>query len=128
MAHTQISVTWGSRLASMCRIGGRELRVTWRPAGEDAAEGACAATLALRAEDYPLLLRGRAVGDRVRTAAGTRTLKRLLVDRRVPRASRARTPVLADARGRVLWVAGVARAAPPPAPGEPGLTLEIADA
>jgi hypothetical protein len=28
----------------------------------------------------------------------------------------------------VLWVPGLARGAPPPAPGEPGLTLEIADA
>jgi hypothetical protein len=39
-----------------------------------------------------------------------------------------RVAVLADARGRVLWVPGLARGAPPPAPGEPGLTLEIADA
>jgi hypothetical protein len=64
----------------------------------------------------------------VRTPAGTRTLKRLFNDRRVPRGDRARVAVLADARGRVLWVPGVARGAPPPAPGEPGLTFEITDA
>jgi hypothetical protein len=46
----------------------------------------------------------------------------------VPRGERARVAVLADARGRVLWVPGLARAAPAPAPGAPGITLEITDA
>lgn len=118
----------GERGHGSCRVGGREIRVTWRPAGEDAPTNASAEAFALAAGDYPLLLRGRLPGDRVRTPAGSRTLKRLFTDRRVPLSSRARTPVLADARGRVLWVPGVARGAPPPAPGEPGLTLEIADA
>lgn len=119
----------GERGAGRCRLGGRDLRVAWRPAGEaPPADGACAESFAVADDAWPLLLRGRLPGDRVRTPAGTRTLKRLFTDRRVPRAARARTPVLADARGRVLWVAGVARGAPPPAPGEPGLTLEIADA
>jgi tRNA(Ile)-lysidine synthetase-like protein len=118
----------GGRGHGSCRIGGRELRVAWQPAGEAGGQGGCAVTLAVDAADFPLLLRGRLPGDRVRTPAGTRTLKRLFTDRRVPRAARARAAVLADARGRVLWVAGVARGAPPPAPGEPGLTLEIADA
>ena len=117
----------GERGSGSCRIGGRELRVAWRPAGEG-AEGGCAATVAVDADDFPLLLRGRLPGDRVRTPAGTRTLKRLFNDRRIPRGDRARVAVLADARGRVLWVPGLARGAPPPAPGEPGLTLEIADA
>jgi tRNA(Ile)-lysidine synthase len=118
----------GERGSGTVRIGGRERRVAWRPAGEAAGGGGCAETVAVRADDFPLLLRGRLPGDRVRTPAGTRTLKRLFNDRRVPRGERARVAVLADARGRVLWVPGVARAAPPPAPGEPGLTLEIADA
>lgn len=118
----------GERGHGSCRVGGREIRVTWRPAGEDAPSNASAEAFAVAAGDYPLLLRGRLPGDRVRTPAGSRTLKRLFTDRRVPLSSRARTPVLADARGRVLWVPGVARGAPPPAPGEPGLTLEIADA
>jgi tRNA(Ile)-lysidine synthetase-like protein len=85
-------------------------------------------TLALAGVALPLLLRGRLPGDRVRTPAGTRTLKRLLNDRRIPRAARARVAVLADARGRIVWVAGVARAAPLPLPGQPGLTIEIGNA
>jgi tRNA(Ile)-lysidine synthetase-like protein len=118
----------GERGSGTVRIGGRERRVAWRPAGEGGGGGGCAATVAVDADDYPLLLRGRLPGDRVRTAAGTRTLKRLFTDRRVPRADRARVAVLADARGRVLWVPGLGLGAPPPGPGEPGLTLEIADA
>jgi tRNA(Ile)-lysidine synthase len=117
----------GERGQGTCRIGGRELRVAWRPAGEASADGGCAATVGIGAAELPLLLRGRLPGDRVRTPAGTRTLKRLLIDRRVPRQLRARVPVLADARGRVCWVAGIVPA-PPPAPGEPGITLEIDDA
>jgi len=118
----------GERGLGTCRIGGRERRVAWRPAGEPGGEGGCSATLAVEADQFPLLLRGRLPGDRVRTPAGMRTLKRLFTDRRVPRHERARVAVLADARGRVLWVPGLARGGPPPAPGEPGLTLEIADA
>jgi tRNA(Ile)-lysidine synthase len=118
----------GERGQGSCRIGGRERRVAWRPAGEPGGQGGCSATVAVEPDQFPLLLRGRLPGDRVRTPAGTRTLKRLFTDLRVPRAARARVAVLADARGRVLWVPGLARGAPPPAPGEPGLTLEIADA
>ena len=118
----------GERGSGSCRIGGRERRVAWRPAGEGGGDGGCTAAFAVGADDFPLLLRGRLPGDRVRTPAGTRTLKRLFADRRVPRGDRARVAVLADARGRVLWVPGLARGAPPPAPGEPGLTLEITDA
>ncbi len=109
-----------------CRIGGRERRVAWWPADGPAADGA--ESFAVAGDAWPLLLRGWLPGDRVRTRAGTRTLKRLFNDRRVPRSARARVPVLADARGRVLWVAGLQRGAPPPARGETGVTLEIIDA
>jgi tRNA(Ile)-lysidine synthase len=117
----------------VCRIGGRERRVAWWPADADADADADAPvrgaeSFAVASDAWPLLLRGWLPGDRVRTQAGTRTLKRLFNDRRVPRSARARVPVLADARGRVLWVAGVQRGAPSPIRGEPGVTLEIIDA
>jgi len=110
----------------VARIGGRERRVAWRPAGEPTS--ANAESFAVGEGEWPLLVRGWLPGDRVRTQAGTRTLKRLFNDRRVPRGARARVPVLANARGRVMWVAGVARGAPPPGPGQPGVTVEIIDA
>jgi tRNA(Ile)-lysidine synthase len=97
-------------------IGGREVRAQWRmtagPTTESgdpaAADGAGTTRIALAAEGlrFPLTLRGWMPGDRLRTAAGSRKLKKVLGERRVPRGARARLPVLADADGRVLWAAG----------------------
>lgn len=117
----------GPRGSGCCRIGGRERRVAWHPAHEE-APSAQAESFAVEGDAWPLLVRGWLPGDRVRTPAGTRTLKRLFNDRRVPRGARGRVPVLVDAHGRVLWVAGLVRGAPPLAPGEPGVTVAIIDA
>ncbi|HET7229425.1 MAG TPA: tRNA lysidine(34) synthetase TilS [Longimicrobium sp.] len=118
----------GPRGTGVCRIGGRERRVAWRPSDEPPAPAEGGESFAVSGDAWPLLVRGWLPGDRVRTPAGTRTLKRLFNDRRVPRGARARLAVLADAHGRVLWVQGVARGAPPPSLGEPGVTVEIIDA
>jgi tRNA(Ile)-lysidine synthase len=58
---------------------------------------------------FPLTLRGWRDGDRIRTPAGSRKLKRLFNDRRVPLSRRPRIPTLVTASGRTLWVAGLAR-------------------
>jgi tRNA(Ile)-lysidine synthase len=101
------------------RVGGRELRVRWG-AGDELAE---------RALVYPLTLRGWRPGDRVRTRAGTKKLKKLFLEARIPRGERGALPVLADAEGRVLWAAGLARAADAePLPGEAAITIKITDA
>src|SRR3712207_8974909 len=50
-----------------------------------------AESFAVEGDAWPLLLRGWLPGDRVRTHAGTRTLKRLFNDRRVPRGDRKST-------------------------------------
>lgn len=39
---------------------------------------------------------------------GTRKLKKLFNEQRIPAGERARVPVLVDSSDRVLWVAGVA--------------------
>ena len=61
----------------------------------------------------------------MRTAGGTKTLKKLLIDRKVPAAQRALVPVAADASG-VLGVYGIGvdlgRAA---APGERAVIIII---
>lgn len=107
-------------------LGGHGIDVGWRPAtgGDDApASGVVLATEGLR---FPLTLRGRAPGDRIRLHAGTRPLKKVLGEARVPRSARDRLPVLADAHGAVLWVAGVAQAAPTlTRGGEPALRIDI---
>ena len=60
--------------------------------------------------DPPLVVRSRRPGDRFRPlgAPGRRKLQDVLVDRKIPREERDRVPIVVDARGRIVWVAGVA--------------------
>jgi tRNA(Ile)-lysidine synthetase-like protein len=62
--------------------------------------------------ESPLSVRTRLPGDRLRPlgAPGRRKVQDLLVDRKVPRGERDRVPIVVDARGRLVWVAGVAMA------------------
>ena len=112
----------GEHGSGTARIGGRERRVRWSTAPWSGAAPA-PGTVAVPAESAPLVLRGWSPGDRMRTRGGTKTLKKLFGEARMPRHSRARAAVLADAAGAVLWVEGVARAPEPPRPGAPALTL-----
>jgi tRNA(Ile)-lysidine synthase len=50
-------------------------------------------------------------GDRIRLPGGTKKVKKLLLEARIPRAERSRVPLVVDADGDVLWIPGVARAA-----------------
>jgi tRNA(Ile)-lysidine synthase len=68
-------------------------------------------------------------GDRMRPVGlgGTKTLQDLFTDRKVPRALRRTLPVI-EARGEIVWVAGVAldeRFAAPAGPGTVGLTARL---
>jgi tRNA(Ile)-lysidine synthase len=75
---------------------------------------------------FPLRLRGWLPGDRIRLSYGSKKLKKLLGESRIPRGDRDALPVLVDARGRVLWVPGVARAAASePGPGEEFLQIGV---
>ena len=56
---------------------------------------------------WPLTVRTRRPGDRVRGPAGSRKLQDVLVDRRVPAEQRDLLPVVTDAQGSVLWIPGV---------------------
>ncbi|HXT68885.1 MAG TPA: tRNA lysidine(34) synthetase TilS [Vicinamibacterales bacterium] len=57
-----------------------------------------------------LLVRNRRPGDRLHPlgAPGRRKLQDVFVDRKVPRLERDTVPIVTDARGEILWVAGVA--------------------
>ncbi|HLM67901.1 MAG TPA: tRNA lysidine(34) synthetase TilS [Longimicrobium sp.] len=108
-------------------IGGRPGIARWTrgpaPGGD---EDARTVRIAADGARFPLVLRGRAPGDRIRTRAGTRPLKKVLGEARVPLRARRALPVLADADGAVLWVPGVARAdGCAPRPGERALTLVL---
>lgn len=93
------------------RIGGRSWGVRWRSVHPgQRARGRIA--VAVPRGHYPLRLREWWPGDRIRLTGGTRKLKKLFNDRRVPVGERHRVPVLVDSADRVLWVAGVGVAAP----------------
>jgi tRNA(Ile)-lysidine synthase len=67
------------------------------------------AVVAAAALSLPLAVRNRRPGDRLRPsgAPGHRKLQDILVDRKIPRAERDRVPLVVDAAGRIVWVAGV---------------------
>ena len=54
----------------------------------------------------PLILRSRAEGDAIRLSGGTKTLKKLFIDKKIPARERNRIPVLADDAG-VVAVLGI---------------------
>jgi tRNA(Ile)-lysidine synthase len=56
---------------------------------------------------WPLTVRTRQPGDRVRTEAGQRKLQDLLVDLRVPVESRGLLPVVVDAGEQMVWLPGL---------------------
>ena len=91
------------------RIGGRAWEVRWRPLSGGAPQSERIA-VAVPPGHYPLMFRGWRNGDRIRLAGGTRKLKKLFGDRRIPVSERARLPVLADRLGNILWIEGVATA------------------
>jgi len=90
-------------------LGGRELLVKWSP------EERCDSMLerfALTAPCFPLMIRARQPGDRIRMSAGTRKLKKLFLEARIPQPERHQIPLLVDGVGRIIWVPGIAKAAP----------------
>lgn len=67
------------------------------------------AALQASALSLPLVVRSRRPGDRLRPlgSPGSRKLQDVLVDCKVPQATRDRVPIVTDAEGRIVWVAGV---------------------
>jgi tRNA(Ile)-lysidine synthase len=97
-------------------LGGAQRRVDWGVAAREHADGAAGTNAGAETAQFdpaalrfPLHIRGWQPGDRMRLPGGRRKLKKLFQQHRVGRAARARVPVLVDAAGIVLWVAGVAR-------------------
>ncbi len=101
----------GEEFSGRLRLGGRRFRVTVRPASDRRPENGGGAIWSERLPTpgllYPLHLRSRRPGDSVQTAAGRKPVKKLMIERKVPRSERASRPVLTDAEGRILWIAGV---------------------
>jgi tRNA(Ile)-lysidine synthase len=106
------------------RLGERRFRVAWTspppPGHVDGVSAEEVFDLRLGGgASFPLEMRRWRAGDRIRLAAGSRKVKRLFTDHRVPLSERGRIPILVDAEGRVLWVWRLAKAGPPPAHAPP---------
>jgi len=107
-------------------VAGREVRVEWAPGR--APDGGTAAELNVDALAFPLVLRGWQPGDRIRLRGGSKKLKKVFLERRIGRDARRRAVVLADARGRVVWVPGIAvSAACEPRDGAPLFHITVTD-
>ena len=53
-----------------------------------------------------ILIRSRQEGDTIRLGAGTKSLKKLFIDKKIPAAMRSSIPVIADDRG-IIGIAGI---------------------
>jgi tRNA(Ile)-lysidine synthetase-like protein len=104
-------------------IAGRGLGVEW--SSEPGGSGEAFDPGSIR---FPLEVREWRPGDRIRLASGTKKLKKLFVERRVPRPERRRIAILAERNGIVLWFEGLARAAgSEPAPTGPIFRIVLRD-
>ncbi|REJ14411.1 MAG: tRNA lysidine(34) synthetase TilS [Paenibacillaceae bacterium] len=94
----------------------RMLRAAGEPLPSPGAESRCAALFDEDAVAYPLRVRSRRPGDRMRLAGlnGSKKVQDIFVDGKVARAMRSRIPLVADAEGRLLWIAGIRRSADAP--------------
>ncbi len=93
-------------------VGGTDWSARWsltdRPEGK-CPEGQWVERFALGGLEFPIRMRAWAAGDRVRYSYGSKKLKKVFGEARVPLDRRSRLPIVVDGRGRVLWVPGVAR-------------------
>ena len=71
-----------------------------------------------------LILRSRESGDTIRLSGGTKSLKKLFIDRKIPAAQRKRIPVLADEHG-ILGVYGIGVNLDRAAGDLPGYTIRL---
>lgn len=56
---------------------------------------------------WPLTIRTKQPGDRIRLAFGSKKVNDLLIDRKIPKANRESLVVLTDHTGEVLWIPGI---------------------
>ncbi len=116
----------GSQGDGEVRLAGKRYRVVWAEEPSSDLEKEDEAFFELAGLLFPLEVRARAPGDRLRNSAGSRKVKKIMLEHRIPLRQREAMPVLVDARGEVLWVPGVARSTDAaPKAGAPSLRVRI---
>ena len=60
---------------------------------------------------FPLYVRNRKHGDRMQVAGlnGSKKVKNIFIDDKLPPSLRRRIPIMTDRRGKILWIPGVRR-------------------
>lgn len=109
-------------------LGGRPVVVAWE-SGREPTVLRAPVELALERIAFPLVVRSWRAGDRIRTDAGSRKLKKLFGERRIPKSGRRQVPVVASREGQVVAVGSlVVDPGLRPDAGEERLVLRIEDA
>ncbi|MED4954730.1 tRNA lysidine(34) synthetase TilS [Paenibacillus macerans] len=96
---------------------GRTLRITRLPGGTEAvlAKAASNDEAIFDADKLvcPLTVRSRLPGDAMKVMGlnGSKKVKDIFIDEKIPPSLRSRIPVVTDADGRILWIPGVRRSA-----------------
>jgi tRNA(Ile)-lysidine synthetase-like protein len=122
----RLSITGVTAGKATLRLRSRAYRVRWGLAIAP-LRSADRVALSVPRDHYPLTVRGWEAGDRIRLSAGSRKLKRVFGEARIPVADRHSIPIVADRRGNVLWVAGLTRCAHASAARNAELVIEIED-
>jgi len=87
-------------------VGGIGYQAVWGPTDPGGYDSTV--TIPLSSVVFPLTIRGWEPGDKIHLSYGTKKLKKVFSEARLPVEERSRTPVLVDGKGRVLWVVGLA--------------------
>lgn len=88
-------------------VGGRHMTATWSIGVPP--EGRWVERFSLSQLEFPASFREWSPGDRMRLPYGSKKLKKVFAEARVPAHERIRRPVLVDGSGSVLWIPGVMR-------------------
>lgn len=95
----------------------QSLRLTRHGAGREGvlakAEGNSEANFDADKLVYPLTVRSRLPGDAMKVMGlnGSKKVKDIFIDAKIPPSLRSRIPIVTDAAGRILWIPGVRRSA-----------------
>jgi tRNA(Ile)-lysidine synthase len=119
----QLQIVGAASGSGRVSVGLRSFAVRWG-AGDPEPGGADWVERFSSELQYPVRVRAWRPGDRMHFDFGSKKLKKIFGEARVPVRARGSVPVLLDSANRVLWVPGLARSRwAPPAGGESGITI-----
>ena len=106
------------------KIGGRSWTAVWST--DDLPPGRWVERFDIAHLALPVRVRAWCPGDRIRYSYGSKKLKKVFGEARMPRDGRTQVPIIVDGQGRVLWVPGVTRSSlVPPAKNGDTLTISV---